>query len=119
VETGGVAVFCCAIDGRLCCETAHHLAQQPPRPRPSVRCCPAPRQSSKHGRRPGLWLGSFASICLLASFASVCQLTCEQRAARMRSCELTAASEQLIVACELQNVRCAGAAATARGCATV
>ena len=65
VETGGVAVFCCAIDGRLCCETAHHLAQQPPRPRPSVRCCPAPRKSSKHGRRglSLLWLGSFASVC--------------------------------------------------------
>jgi len=37
----------------------------------------------------------------------------------MRSRELTAASEQLIVACELQNVRCAGAAASARGCFNV
>ena len=58
--------FCCAIDGLVCCETAQHRRQQPPRSRPSVRCCPSPCQSSKHGRR-GFKVGSFACICLRAA----------------------------------------------------
>jgi len=61
--------FCCAIDGLVCCETAQHRRQQPPWSRPSVRCCPSPCQSSKHGRR-GLKVGSFASICICLRAAS-------------------------------------------------
>jgi hypothetical protein len=45
----------------LCCETAQQRTQQPTRPRSSVRCCPAPCQSSKYGRR-GLKLGSWLAF---------------------------------------------------------
>jgi len=96
----------------------------------SIDVCAARRRitlrSSRHARAPACAAAlrpakaaSTAAVGSLAGLVCLRLLTCEQRAARMRSRELTAASEQLIVACELQNVRCAGAAASARGCFNV
>ena len=99
---GGVAAFCCAVAGRLCCEQG--AGQQRTLGARAWRLLRAVLRSARH------------AYC--ASF----QVTAVEFPRRQKASSANAfvcrdrASEQSSIERELSNVRCASAAANTRGC---
>ena len=106
VETGGVAAFAARSMG-LCAARRRNIAGSSRHAR-APACAAAPRPAK-----------AASTAAVGSKWARLLAFACEQRAARMRSCKVTAASELSQCERELWNVRCAGAAATARGCFNV
>ena len=106
VETGGVAAFAARSMG-LCAARRRNIAGSSRHAR-APACAAAPRPAK-----------AASTAAVGSKWARLLAFACEQRAARMRSCKVTAASELSQCKRELWNVCCAGAAATAGGCFNV